>query len=216
MKLAVIIATRNRWEKLRRTLNSIPKVVHGQPIQVIIGADGCIPPPWVTADAQCWVSAFEKHQGATVTRNKLLEQFGDEFDAILYATDDIAFYEGVFPKLIARFEECFPDTDGVLGLKQEQGHHPTGVAIVGNRFLARYPNCHLFCEGYFHFAAQEVKRLAEHVNKFAYTEEVMLTHFHPQNFKEEMDQTHIDARAHKVEDMVLIKERERRGEIWGL
>ena len=40
-------------------------------------------------------------------------------------------------------------------------------------------------------------------------------HYHPCYFKEEMDQTHRDARIKRREDHNLIKQREKAGLIWG-
>ena len=88
--------------------------------------------------------------------------------------------------------------------------------MVGQKFLQRYPDKQLFFPGYFHFACQEILDLCLKIgDKFVCDHEAVVLHKHPCNFKEEMDQTHIDARIKKREDHALIKERKEKGLIWG-
>jgi hypothetical protein len=95
-------------------------------------------------------------------------------------------------------------------------YHPSGIALVGNPFLNRYPERHLFFPGYFHFACQEIQRAGSILNKFYLCENAIAYHFHPDKHPKERDSTHADARIFKARDMKLSADRKARGETWGI
>ncbi|GAG31022.1 unnamed protein product, partial [marine sediment metagenome] len=94
-------------------------------------------------------------------------------------------------------------------------YHESGVALVGQKFLQRYPDKQLFFPGYYHFGCQEIAWLARKLGRFQSEERLRLTHFHPAFHKHLIDQTHREARVYSERDHALIKERQAKGLIWG-
>jgi hypothetical protein len=133
----------------------------------------------------------------------------------LYATDDIVFEPGSIETAFKMFNNTFKDDDGVVGFVQNKSFHPTGVAMVGQRFLQRYPDKQLFRPSLWHFAASEVYDHAMKIGKFIQCTSARVTHFHPCFDKKEMDQTHLESRIYKQEDMEIISKKKNAGLIWG-
>ena len=153
------------------------------------------------------------HKGAVFCRSEAISYCQD---GILYATDDMTFEPDAIENAFSSFNSHFPDNDGVVGFVQiPDNFHPTGVALVGQKFLQRYPNKQLFNPEYFHFACQEVYWLASKLGKFHQEKTAIIRHYHPAFFKKEMDKTHIEARKYREKDHVLMRERQAKGLIWG-
>jgi len=212
--LTLLVATRNRPEKLKRMVESVPVYPW---LEVFIVLDGeCLsggPPDWILNRSNLAIMELPSRVGSVDARNRGIK---DTHSNILYGTDDVTFREGMIESAYDDFERSFPDTDGVLGLRQDKSHHPTGMAIVGKKFLDRYPDRQLFNPEYDHFAAQEIHWLAVKLGKFATSREVVVEHYHPCFCKEEMDETHREARIHKERDMKIMKARKEGGLIWGM
>ena len=212
-QITIILATRNRQEKLARMLASVPcrlwlevwVICDGDPFTYTWLQSGVF--PCVTR-----VELLASQSGAVHARNFLS---ADVDDGLLYATDDIVFLPNAIDNALQAFNKCFSDDDGVVGFKQNQPHHLAGVALVGQRFLQRYPRKQLFYPGYFHFACQEIYWLSLSLKRWHYEEEALINHFHPSSNHTYMDQTHTDARIHRERDHQLITSRQSRGEVWG-
>jgi len=217
-RVTVVIPTRGRIDKLQRCLNTIP---YEDWLDAIVVCDG---------DAEGYsrlmrryeggkgieIRLIEGHHGAVFCRNSVMPEIKD---GVLYATDDITFFERSIEYAFQTFNERFPDDDGVVGFVQEGTNgnfHPTGVALVGKKFLDRYPNRQLFNPAYFHFSCQEIHWLAMKLGKFVQDKRAKVFHYHPGFDKSEMDVTHREARIFRQQDLSLIRERERRGLIWGV
>jgi len=213
-QIDVVIPTRNRTRKLQQTLDSIPSCSN---IRVIVVCDGDSHTySWLKHNRGDVEARFvAEWRGAVYCRNSVICEVRD---GLLYATDDIVFLENSIHNAFECFNKNFRDEDGVVGFVQEGNNfHPTGVALVGQKFLQRYPSKQLFCPLYFHFACQEVYDLCCKLgNKFVQAKEAKVFHYHPCNFPEEMDQTHNDARKFKVKDHELMNYRRENGLIWGL
>jgi hypothetical protein len=157
------------------------------------------------------------HIGAVACRNHVISKvsplFGERCtDGVLYATDDMTFNQGAIENALKAFNEHFPDDDGVVGFVQEpNSFHPTGVALVGKKFLERYPDKQLFYPKYYHFACQEIYWLADKLGKFYQCKDAIITHKHPSANPELIDETHNEARLHKADDMTLMKDRQAKG-----
>lgn len=221
-KIDIIVATRNRRDKL---INMIKSVWMGNRDHVSIMRIMC-DGDHETEDSLVskimmngWNENFGptevgwiKHCGSVSCRNLLCERVED---GILYSTDDIIFDPGSIDAAFRLFNRTFPDDDGVVGFVQNNSFHPTGIALVGQKFLQRYPNKHLFYHGYYHFAAQEVYELANKYGKFIQCLDARVFHFHPCFMKDQMDDTHNEARIKKSSDMNLMCKRKNAGLIWG-
>jgi len=215
----IIIPTRNRWEKLQRCLRSIPGELPQIGLNIIIICDG---------DRETCQKLIEQndtrikrvifvrdHSGSVYCRN-LATQCAE--DAVLYATDDIEFKPGAIEAACAAMNEYYPDGDGIVGFKQTggSGFSKAGVAIVGQRFLRRYPNRKLFYPEYFHFSCQEIERLGEALGKIHLEEKAELIHYHPSFNHNEVDETHKEARVRRRADLDISLPRKRKHEIWGM
>ena len=95
-------------------------------------------------------------------------------------------------------------------------YNPAGVALVGKRFIDRYPGRALFNPAYYHFACQEIHRAAMKLGKFHLEKTAAVKHWHPGFFKKEMDKTHGEARFFREKDLAISRQREKQGTIWGI
>lgn len=221
--VTIVIPTRNRLAKLKRTLSTIPDLPYVE--------------TWVVSDGDphtaAWVRDCDKprtlsvhikqHMGSVCARNAVIP---DIQDGVLYAVDDIDFLPGCIENAFEAFNRAFPSSqDGVIGICQI-GHsnwHPTGVALLGKEFIDRYPNRQPFFPGYWHFAAQEIHWLASKYGVFRACPDAQIRHYHPDFGRNgrvdrklaEFDKTHQDARIKGVEDRNLRNARKRKGLIWG-
>ena len=216
-KIHVVIPTRNRLKKLERALKTIPNFIMGDiPVQIHIVCDG---------DKQTAlhfgnngkgikVLLIPGHNGAVKCRNYALESITSGH--VVYATDDIVFRKNAIENAYRALMNRFPDSDGVIGFHQEgNAYHPTGMGLVGEKFLKRYENNHLFNPKYFHFACQEIHWLADKHGKYYLEKNAVIYHYHPQHHREEMDKAHNEARIYRKKDHDLIKDRLAKGLIWG-
>lgn len=215
--ITIVAASRHRPKKLEAMLRSIPRLNY---LTVFIvfdrdpenyevfkkGNDSSVGLNLLTA-------CVDSHMGSVYCRNLAIQC---TTDGVLYATDDIVFNPLTISCAFARFNSLCQDDDGVLGLSQEQDHHPTGMALVGRVFLERYPGRRLFCPYYFHFAASEVHRHAVQLDRFWYLKDFPIYHIHPEIYPNAMDDTHREARIWQRRDQDLKAFRIKHGLIWGL
>lgn len=212
----LIVPTRRRPEKLAAMLATVPPEAVGRPIRIILVCDA---DPEAAARYRESVQIAEvvltpAHVGSVASRNLATAKAED---AVLMAVDDIVFRPGAIEAAVRAFEERFPDDDGVVGFFQENHAHfsPTGVPLVGQTFLRRYPGKHLYWPGYFHFACQEIDRLASSLGKLWLEPAARLYHFHPSTGHGTVDRTHIEARVGFKRDHVLSRKRAAAGITWG-
>ncbi len=215
--IEIIIPTRNRLEKLNRTIRTIPEEAAGARLAIVVICDADTETTRAMAResrvARCIL--VPEHSGSVHCRNLATRMTEGDF---IYATDDVAFEPGAFTAAIEAMAEHFPDGDGIVGFMQIGGgkYSPAGVALVGQRFLQRYPNKLLFYPGYFHFSAQEIEFAGIRLNKLHLEKKAGLVHFHPKTNRAERDETHIEARKHRQADLALSNARQAAGLIWGL
>ena len=215
--IEIIIPTRNRLEKLRRTIRTIPEEAAGARLAIVAICDG--DPETTRAMAGesrvARTILIPEHSGSVHCRNLATRMAEGD---IIYATDDVAFEPGAFTAAIEAMAEHFPDGDGIIGFTQigEAKYSPAGVALIGQRFLQRYPNKLLFYPGYFHFSAQEVEFAGARLGKIHLEPKARLVHFHPKKDHAERDETHVEARKHRQADLALSNARQAAGLIWGL
>jgi len=213
--ITIVIPTRNRIEKLEQTLASIPELSF---ISVAIVCDGDKKSYDHFRNTRgiydvCYYVA--KHKGSVFCRNLAIREVKD---GVLYATDDIIFQNNSIQLAYDLINKTFPDDDGVIGFKQNTSKYcPTGVALIGKKFLSRFIGKDLFYPQYWHFCAQEIDRLCKKIPKNVFTSDnkIAITHKHPSFNKEEMDQTHLDARKHRQIDLELSMQRKKQDIVWG-
>jgi len=214
----VIIPTRNRWAKLQRCLQSIPKEVLQVELNIIIICDGDeITARQLLDDANGFLGRIvyvREHSGSVYCRN-LMTQCAE--DAVLYATDDIEFRPGAIEAAVKSMAKHFPDGDGIIGFNQGDEHSfsAAGVGLLGQKFLRRYPHRKLFFPEYFHFSCQEIERLGNRLHRLHMEKEAKLIHYHPSFNHNEIDETHKEARVYRKKDLTISSRRRRTREIWG-
>ena len=212
----LIVPTRGRRVKLAKMLKSVPAESEKKPINIILVCDADIGTAGIYIDDPRIKDVILTSQqfGSVTARNLALKNAND---AVLMATDDIEFYPGSIDAAIRAFEERFPDNDGVIGFTQvnHKSFSGAGICLVGQKFLQRYPGKQLYFPGYFHFACQEIERLATSLGKMHIEPEAKLFHFHPSTGAGKRDRTHDEARRHKVKDQRLSKARREAGLMWG-
>lgn len=213
-KIDIIIPTRNRLRCLRTMLNSIPDVDF---ISVRVMSDGDLNTYGnlvhnMTRRNYFRVVLTGDHKGSVYCRNFLTHSVED---GVICAMDNMVFHPGAIERALSIFNKNFPDDDGVLGFRFDDIGSCTALALVGQKFLRRYPNKKLFYPGYFHLACQEISALCEklesiHKKKFLVVDDmVTVSHY------KILDQTYDDARKFKKEDLRLKRQRERKGLVWG-
>jgi len=211
-EILIIVPTRHRFKPLRRMLDSC---IQEPGVSIIVVCDGDRETFERLDDVQAHnlqVLLSEEHIGAVACRN-LASPMAE--DGLLYATDDIIFQPEAIQKALRSFNYHFPDDDGVVGFRQLQEHHPCGIGLVGRKFLDRYPGRRLFYPGYWHFACQEIHWLASKFGRFHYEPDAVVDHQSPNQYRELLDQTHVEARLRRAEDHRLMERRKRSGGIWG-
>jgi len=215
----LIIPTRNRWDKLQRCLRSIPQTLPQIELNIIIICDGdreTCRKLFESNDSQISQVIFvRKHSGSVYCRN-LATQCAE--DVVLYATDDIEFKLGAIEAAVEAMHKYYPDGDGIVGFNQVggKGFSKAGVALIGQKFLQRYPNRKLFYPKYFHFSCQEIERLGNHLRRIHLEEKAQLIHYHPSFDRNEVDETHREARTRRQADLKISLSRREKHEIWGL
>lgn len=220
-QIDVIIPTRYRPEKLAVCLDSIPRKADGIPVRVIVIADA----DPATARDMIYHNRVDQliyvldHSGSVFCRN-LAAQTAE--DMVLYAVDDMEFKPGSIDSAARTLYGRYPDGDGVIGFTMENrvpkkggsGIY-AGVALVGQKFLQRYPNRKLFFPDFWHFAAQEIGNLAAELGRFYADPSAKFTHFSPGKTGQPGDRAHADGRLRKKEDTELRRRRSEAGLIWG-
>jgi len=215
----LIIPTRNRWEKLQRCLNSVPKTIPCYELNVIIICDGDLQTAGrllSSNEGRIKQVVYVREQRGSVYCRNLMTQCAD--DAVLYATDDIEFKNGAIEAAAQAMVEHYPDGDGIIGFNQgkKQSFSPTGVALVGQKFLCRYPQRKLFFPEYFHFSCQEIERLGRKLDRLYLEMAAELIHYHPSFNHMEIDDTHKEARVKREADRRISVTRRAKKLIWGL
>lgn len=219
-RIDVLIPSRGRIAKLSQLLTTIPGQAWGVKIYPHILVDGDIETYEYFRNRNLIVNYFEGHSGSVALRNSEAEICED---VILWAVDDMEFKPGAIESATRAMMDRFPDGDGVVGFVQEgqKSFHPTGVGMMGQKFLQRYPGKHPFFPEYFLFACQEIHwlctRIKESTGKETFYQEprAVVLHEHPCEHPEKMDQTHYDGRIRKVSDVNLRKARATAGLVWG-
>lgn len=148
-----------------------------------------------------------------------------EYDAVLWSVDDVEWLPNSIEKAVECMITNFPDTDGVVGIKQECPGHPEytfkwyGQCLIGRKFIERYKDVEykVCCPDYNHFFQdEELWQYASSLGKFVNCEQAVLYHYHPGFIKSEMDDTHPIVRGSLfVEDRQTYSKRKISGYVWG-
>lgn len=221
-RIDLFAPTRNRRLKLGRMLASLPnrqlfKRETGIDLVVTIVCDGDLETSreLLSMDGAVDRVLYLARQHGSVAARNLITQTVD--DALLYATDDIEFKPAALEAAARAMQRQFLDDDGVVGFVQvgTPKYSRVGVALIGQKFLRRYPDRKLFFPGYWHFSCQEIERLAAGLHRLFLCPEAVVHHHHPSFEPDERDSTHVEARARRVKDKAISSARAAKGLTWG-
>jgi len=222
-QITIMYPTRNRIHKLLTSIESVfaPDIPE-TPIEIVVVCDG----DKLTAGAILDYKRVARliyvrdHKGSVYARN-LISQTTE--GNLICAVDDITFYPEAIDEAAAEMRRSFPDTDGVVGFRRADRDHTKlnkssgmygGVALIGQKFLQRYPNRKICFPGYFLFAAQEMTNLAVKVGKGVIAEKAKIFHHSPRKGGD-IDQTHLEGRQYKRRDADMRRARAKCGLLWG-
>ena len=230
MKVAILIPTYKRFEKLTKCLNSL-SVQSYKDFEVFIYADNN---DTSTRDLlrvnerdnfKIHVVVNEKQLYAPGSWNKAFKDLHNKFDAFLWLVDDAELYSNGLEEAVNSMKKNFPDNDGVVGLHQvcEGFDNYTfkyfGQVLIGNKFVERYKNVdYKVCCPYYTFLYQdeELYQFANSLNKFVECQDAILNHNHPA-FTQDFDETHFLSRKNEIRsaDRIMFIDRQKKGYIWG-
>lgn len=177
--------------------------------------------------ARCVSSLLDTHDFLRIVilpdnrRVGMLKLINEEFsrshaDIVLSCSDDMEFFPETIAKVIYAMEKNFPDTDGVIGLKQVEFENEGGLLALGQKFLQRFPENKAFCPDYkaLYFDT-ELYDFALGAGLFAFCPDAMVHHYHPSAYPKEMDDTHRIGRVLSQNDSSVYEQRKAKGLLWG-
>ena len=235
MKIAVVIPTFERAYKLNRLLDSLDKQTF-KDFDVHIYHDNR---DYETAtmvdrakhDSYRIIQLVNGQQEFVIgSWNKFFKSMFDEYSilnyqAVQWLVDDVALYPDFLEKAVGALYEHFPDTDGVIGTRQECPGYSNytfkwfGQSLLGRKFIERYKDVdyQVCCPYYKHFYQdEEMWQFACSLEKFRNCPEALLKHYHPAFDKAELDSTHPLVRGTVMgEDRAIYAERKRLNLVWG-
>ena len=221
MKLAIVIPTLNRKEKLEKCINSILRSAKTDNIilEIFFGNIKEIEyfKPFFVSTDNIKLHYLDKYNVPQFWNDYLKNM---ESDMLLYLNDDIEIFDDTLSVILREFERNFPDTDGVLGINQVNIHdiHKVEAAfgVIGKKYADRFPNREVFCPAYNRFWADfELWQYAKSIGKFVFCRQAQLNHYHPSINKEWEDSTHNEVRKYLRQDKLTFQKRQAAGLLWG-
>jgi glycosyltransferase involved in cell wall biosynthesis len=234
MKLALVIPTFQRTFKLKRLLDSVAKQTYTN-FDVHIYYDNndfesCSYIKELKYTFQIYHTINDKQEFVIGSWNKFFKSMfelylGNNYSIVQWLVDDVALYPDFLEQVVNSMEKNFPDTDGVIGTRQECPGYQNytfkwfGQSAIGRKFIERYKEVDykVCCPFYSHFYQdEEMWMYATSLGKFINCSEALLKHYHPAFVKEEVDTTHPLVRGTVMRtDKHIYQERKEKGLIWG-
>ena len=234
MKLLIGIATYKRKEKLLRCIQSIKNSSYKN-FEIVIVADNYDKQTqtylYETLGYSGFVCEVQPSQEFVIGAwNRIVQRyfFQCSFDGFIGLCDDVELYPESLEHAVKAHQEYFPDTDGIIGFRQECPGHPEysfkwfGQTLMGRKFIERYAtaNYQICCPDYKHFYQdEEMYEYSSSLGKFKECESAILNHYHPGFIKTEMDETHTIIRKGPESpikhDQTIRAMRKNSGYLWG-
>lgn len=214
----IVIPTYKRPEKLAVCLKSIMKNHKKNNIRIFVYFDNN-DNGYISGVNQVYIARLKKQYRAFGIWNLHLKHL--RADGMIYICDDIELWDDCLEKALDCFKTSFPDSDGFLGLNQENLDYrgsDTAMGLIGKRFTERFPERQCFCPDYVSFHADmELGIFAKSLKKFIFCEDAKLTHFHPGVFKKGADEAHKEVRIPNIvqQDKATRKKRRELNLVWG-
>ena len=144
----------------------------------------------------------------------------NEADMMMYLNDDVILDKYCIRNAYNCMLKHFPDTDGVIGIYQENIPEDQAVkaafGVIGMKFANRFPQRKVFCEAYHRFYLdKELEEYATSIDKFYFDRESKLIHLHPAFDSTQDDLTHHNVRQYLRKDKETYFERKEKGLLYG-
>lgn len=140
--------------------------------------------------------------------------------AFVYICDDVELDPDCIERAVARMDDEWQGTDGVVGFRQRNIHQAqAAMGMIGARFLDRFEGRRPFCPAYrrFHFDS-ELGLAAKKLGRFVHERSATLVHHHPEHTEAEEDEAHRRVRTPfaVVSDDLTWKRRKSANLLWGV
>lgn len=236
----VLCASFKRPEKLAAMIRSVLDTAYPARVIVAAGDPGTIETCRRFADARLaggpavvsvWSEEVNARPGCTAPLNLAFRNAVRHH--ALFCTDDCVFASDALHIAVGTLLGRFPDSDGVVGLAQENipGAYDLAFPLFGRAFLDRFAALDpaftraqglgregdLFWPGYFHlYNDAEIGLTIKCLGNWCFEPRARLRHFHPECGGGEMDATHHHGLSRWCDDARAWTSRRARGVLWGL
>lgn len=208
MHVDVIISTYDRLEPLKRCIRSITAGDY-KDISIFVVVDGNKPLFNKLLGEPVNMIFNEKRMDYVFSMNRVLGEM-EQTNTVLYGSDDLIFWPSCISNAVKAMKEHFPDTDGLVALKQIQKEGGAAFGLMGRTFINRFPDSAVFCPEFIHYGADtELKRFAISIDKLYQCREALVDH---PRLEDRTTELSLEV---KVRDKQIYKKRKNRGLLWG-
>lgn len=203
MSLLISIPTYKRIEKLKRLLKSLESQTFQDFIIHVVCDNNDLKSAKIIKELypHIYLTVHDSHKFVIGTWNLSVQQIfiDGNFSYFCGFCDDVSLPPEALQEAVLDMEYMFPDTDGVIGFRQECPGYENytfkwfGQTLMGRKFIERYKevNYQICCPDYKHFFQdEEMGEFASSLGKFHRSSNALLYHYHPGFIKEEKDETH--------------------------
>ena len=216
----VFLASIGRPEKLGAMIESVGATGYPARVLVAAGDDATVETvrrfPGLAECATC--PEADRRPGCTASLNMVYRRLVRR-DA-LFCTDDCLFAPDALDVAAGTLLAHFPDTDGVVGLAQENipDGYDLAFPLMGRAFLDRFDGlASVFWPGYYHlYNDVEMGLTAKCLGNWVFEPRARLRHAHPEMGGGTFDATHHRGLARAEHDRAAFAERRARGALWGI
>lgn len=175
MLVTVLISTFDREMLLRKCIRSIVECDYKE-VSIFIVVDGNRKLFSNLLGEPATMLLNDKRMDYVFSMNRALREMGDT-DAVLYASDDLAFDPMCITEAATMLRARFPDGDGLIGLNTLGTSIQSAFGLMGKKFIDRFPDRQVFCPDYIHFASDnEVGDFARLEHRFCFCPKAIIRH----------------------------------------
>jgi len=208
MHVDVIISTYDRFKPLKKCIKSITDSDYKDvSIFVVVDGDRLL---FNKLLGEPITMIFNKERMDYIfSMNRVLREM-EQTNAVLYGSDDLIFRPDCISNAVKAMKERFPDTDGLVALKQRNKEGGAAFGLLGRKFINRFPDSAVFCPEFIHYAGDtELKRFARSIDKFYQCKEAVVNHLRLEDRTTEL------VHEVKIHDKQLYKKRKNKRLLWG-
>lgn len=208
MHVDVLIPTYDRIELLKKCIESI-KLSDHKDNSIIVVVDGNKKMLDGLKDEPVEILFNPRRMEYVISMNKAMKH--SKADAVIYASDDLIFFKNCISNAVNKMKEHFPDTDGLIALKQVHKEGGAAFGLLGRKFIDRFPGSAVFCPDYIHYGGDtELGRIARYLERSYQCREAMVDHSRLH------DNTYNLAREVKIHDKRVYSRRKKKRFLWGV